>query len=209
MFAGMLVDGAPSTVDVGGVSVDINTSWRTGVRAMMAADDPELTAQEQAQAMLMLFYGRWESSIHGKRKIILPKIVTHAETALETALWFLNLGEPRKPQSMNGSSSQSHERTWDWEFDAWRVVADFQREYHIDLLACDDMHWWRFWSLFRGLSDSSRTMQAIGIRGMQIDAKMSAAEKKRIERMKLDVMLPARTREEAIRNTNMIWSLNV
>lgn len=199
----MLLDKAPSSVMVGGASVPLRTGWRTGIRAMQAADDPALGERERATAVLALFFGRREG-----RRVVLPPECADVEAALAGALWFLNLGEPKRPP---GPPAGAHAaRTWDWDWDAWRVCADFEREYGIDLSdPALRMHWWRFWALFRGLGDTSKTMQAMGIRGARPSRDMTAAERKRLAVMQRDLMLPARTEEEARRNSTMLWGLDV
>lgn len=72
------------------------------------------------------------------------------------------------------------------------------------------MHWWRFWSLFRGLSESSQTMEAIRIRGAIPDEKKMGREAvAQLMRQKAALMLPARTQEEAMQLTNLRyrWAL--
>ena len=45
---------APSSVKVGGAPVSIATSFRAGIRAMQAADDPDLGDAGRAQAILLI-----------------------------------------------------------------------------------------------------------------------------------------------------------
>ena len=199
----MLLDRAPSSVMVGGAPVPVRTGWRTGIRAMQAAEDPALDERQRATAVLALLFGRREG-----RRVALPPECADVEASLGAALWFLGLGEPRKPEGP--ASGAPALRTWDWNWDAWRVAADFEREYGIDLTDPGlQMHWWRFWALFRGLGDTSKTMQAIGIRGARPSKDMTDAERKRLASMQRELMLPARTEEEARRNSTMLWGLDV
>ena len=46
---------APSSVKVGGAPVSIATSFRAGIRAMQAADDPDLGDAGRAQAILLIY----------------------------------------------------------------------------------------------------------------------------------------------------------
>ncbi len=70
------------------------------------------------------------------------------------------------------------------------------------------MHWWRFWSLFRGMSDGSHTMEVIRTRTAEEDG-LSSEERSALRERKQALMLPARTREEAERNRNLRWGQDV
>jgi hypothetical protein len=90
--------------------------------------------------------------------------------------------------------------------DQRRLVADFQREYGLDLTdAACDMHWWRFMALFEGLGDTSRTMTAVGIRATDISSKLPPEEQKRLRDLKKLYELPLRTKEEALARDAAIW----
>ena len=93
---------APSSVKVGGAPVSIATSFRAGIRAMQAADDPDLGDAGRAQAILLIYYGRGAVR-NGARRIELPDAVNADPAgALQAALGFLNLNEPQKPKRMLG-----------------------------------------------------------------------------------------------------------
>lgn len=202
MQPNILLQGTPSTVEVDGVPVPINCDWRTGIRAMQAMDDPHLDQNDKARVIIALYYGRWD-----KGRFSIPE-AARTVAAMESAVRFFALCEPRKPEGAPGSPSASRARLWDWDFDAPRVIADFQREYGIDLTEPKlEMHWWRFWSLFRELSDTSKTMQAIGIRGARPSRNMGENEKKQLLERQRELALPARTEDEALKLTNMIWEI--
>lgn len=199
MQPNILYNKMPSTVMVGGISVPIKTDYRTGIRVLKIADDPELDEREKVYLILLNYYA--------EDGTIPPRILEHQEEAIEKALLFLNFNEARPPKV--AGIPVSKERTWDWDWDAKRVLADFHREYSIDLSDPQvDMHWWNFYSRFKGLSDTSQTMNAVSIRGTQPNKDMSSAEKKRLKAQKASVLLPARTEEEAQRLTKFVWSLD-
>ena len=200
---------APSSVKVGGAPVSIATSFRAGIRAMQAADDPALGDAGRAQAILLVYFGR--GAVHdGVRRIELPDAVNaDPPGALQAALGFLNLNEPQKPKRMLGKAAAKGARLWDWDYDAPRVIADFQREYGIDLTdPALDMHWWRFWPLFRGLGDSSLTMTTMAARGADPSEYEGDARRRLVERQR-ELALPARTEEERLRLTSLLWGLDV
>ena len=130
------------------------------------------------------------------------------QEALDASLAFFNFNEPRRPSTPRQKRLE-HIRAFDWDWDAYRVIADFQRFYGIDLTdARLRMHWWRFWSLFRGLGDGSNTMETMRIRTAE-EEKLSGEERSALRERKQMVMLPARTREEVERNRDLRWGQGV
>lgn len=175
---------------------------------MQAADDPTVNERMRTQAILMIYFGQ-PSIKGGHRCIALPdEVLADPDGALSAALNFLNLGEPKRPQSTAGQP-RSKARTWDWDHDSPRVISDFQREYNVDLTEVAlSMHWWRFWSLFRGLSDASLTMTAMATRGAD-PQELRGEDKTRLIARQRALALPARTEEEALRLTSLLWGLDV
>lgn len=205
MDPNVLLSEAPSTVIVGGASVSIDTHWRTSVRVLRDMDDPTIDRDDKVRHLLAAYYAVGAKG--GKR---IPRaVLANAKEAVDKAAAFLNLNEPKKPRSLQRGASKGV-RTFDWDHDARLVIADFQREYGLDLTdPALEMHWWRWWSLFRGLSDTSRTIRAISIRGARPTKGMTKAEKGRLEEMQRELLLPARTEEEARRLTEFVWSVDV
>lgn len=209
MHPNVLTRRAPSSVTMGGDPVPIATSYRSGILAMQAADDPALDGHGASQAILLIYFGR-PAIRGGAKRIELPGPVMSDPTgAAQAALGFLNLNEPPKPKRSRGKPAKRGARLWDWDYDAPRAIADFQREYGLDLTdPALDMHWWRFWPLFRGLGDSSLTMTAMAVRGADPDEFQGDARKRLVERQR-ELALPARTEEERLKLTSLLWGLDV
>ena len=210
MEPNILLERAPSAVPVGNACVPLNTSHRTGIQAMRLADDPFVGDEEKARALLFLYFGRPDGRTG---RLALPDAVAETpQLGVEAALAFFNLNEPRPPE-VPGTRPAAGTRVFDWDWDAGRVAADFQREYGLDLTDRGlRLHWWRFWSLLRNLSESSLTMQAVGVRGTVPDEKKMGREAvESLMRRKAALMLPARTEEEALQLTHLRyrWALEV
>ncbi len=188
----------PSAVSVGGISVPIETDWRIWIKVWHVQ---EKTAEpwKKAYAILSLVFTDADS---------LHIVTEKPDEALEQAVRFLNrtLGDtlPTRPPTRRERALRGM-RLFDWDYDAARIVADFEREYSIDLTNPDTkMHWWRFMTLFNGLSDTSATMEAISVRAADLDAKgMSKEQKKHLRERKAALMLPARDEKEAARNREL------
>lgn len=194
----LLTNSLPSAVEVGGISIPIETDWRVWLKIWQVKESTE-EPWKRTFAILYLAYGDPSSLAIASENV---------EEALDKALQFLDrsLGSnlPPRPETRR-ERELKNKRLFDWEHDAHRIVADFEREYAIDLTKeSTKMHWWRFMALFNGLSDTSATMDAISIRAADLDAKgMSKEQKKHLRERKAALMLPARNREEAAQNREL------
>ena len=210
MQPNILLEGVSTTVAVGGTPVSLNTSHRTGIQVMRLVDDPAVSEEEKAKMLLVLYFARLE--VPGEALRLPQAVSANPQEAVEAALSFFNLNEPRPPVPAS-SRQAAGVRTFDWDWDAGRVLADFQREYGIDLTnPRTRLHWWRFWSLFRGLSEGSQTMEAIRVRAAVPDEKRMGREAvEDLMRRKAALMLPARTKEEAAQLTSIRyrWALDM
>lgn len=189
----------PASLIVAGISVPIDTDFRTWVQIWKIRESNK-DGWKKAFAILTLAYPSEEY-----RQLL----ADNYEDALSKALDFLNrtLGNDTPERPLTRSEKRLRGlRLLDWDYDASRVVADFAREYGIDLTDGDlTMHWWRFMALFNGLSDQSATMEAIAIRTADIDDKnLSGDAKRRLRERKTALMLPARSKEEAAQNRKLL-----
>ena len=198
MEPNILLERVLSAVPVGNGDVPLNTSHRTGIQAMRLADDPFVGDEEKARALLFLYFGRPDGRTG---RLALPDAVAeNPQLGVEAALAFFNLNEPRPPE-VPGTRPAAGTRVFDRDWDAARVAADFQREYGLDLTDRGlRLHWWRFWSLLRGLSEASLSRcRPSGVRGAVPDEKKMGREAvETLMRRKAALMLPARTEEEAM-----------
>ena len=198
MQPNILLHEPPTSVRVKDIDVPIRTSHRIWIRIMQLTDDPTIDVNTLYVSLLHAAYSA--ESI----KLITDK----QDAALEAALSFFNFNEPKRPQTMQ-QRRKAAIRSWDWDWDAQYVIADFQREYAIDISdPATKMHWWRFWSLFRSLSDTSATMQVIGTRTAD-DSGLSPQQKRDLRERKQALMFPARTAEEVEKNRIIRWGQDV
>lgn len=196
----------PQTVDLCGGSVRIRTEYKIWIAVQKICDDPTIPKKELGGRILLGVYDNTPTREEARSP--LSRALANPSEALEAALYFFNFNEPKRPQTAKQSRA-SRIRSFDWDWDAYMVIADFQREYGIDLTdPTTTMHWWRFWSLFKALGNTSRTMQAIATRTADEDG-LSKEEKAALRERKQAMMLPARTQEEARRNRDLRWGQDV
>lgn len=174
--------GLPSAVDVGGRAVPINTSHHCGVRVGAILDDPTVADPVARSAVLGNYFGGLPAG-------------ADADALFEAAIRFYRRGEDPPPQ---GKHKKPRSRVFDWEADANRLVADFQRFYGVDVTDQSlHIHWWRFMALLEGLpGDTSLTMQAISVRARDLSDCKSQEERQLLRAQKKAIALPPRTAAE-------------
>lgn len=158
----ILTNPLPETVDINGAEYPINTDFRAGIRyeMIMQQEDEEAVIQG-----LILYYGE--------------NIPADIEEAVNAINWFRSRG--REPKKLPGELAGNGKQAFSFECDAELVYADFMREYRIDLNT-EDMHWWKFMTLFEGLQTNSRTTDRMGYRSMKTD-KLPKEQKKYYQAM--------------------------
>lgn len=180
----ILASPLPATVDIGGASVPIRTGYRHGIQVARVADsgmDPVIVA-----ATILRIY-----LVEPPRGI---------EAALDACMRF-HRGGADEP-----SGGGSGARLLDWDHDAGRILADFRREYSIDLAdPATDMHWWVFLALLSGLSPEAELSRAMHWRDATKPKGMKGEEARQWDRMKKAYALPPRTTQEAISREAAMW----
>lgn len=106
------------------------------------------------------------------------------EETVNKILWFYRCGKP--PQKVNG---KSHKEVFSYEYDDGYICAAFMQQYHIDLNSAK-LHWWKFHALMLSLSDSTEFVKIMGYRSVEINSKMTAAQKAFYQKMKKQYKLP-------------------
>lgn len=87
---------------------------------------------------------------------------------------------------------KSQKKSFDFEQDSKYIYSGFMQCYGIDLFDCQNkLHWWKFNSLFQGLSSDTKIMQIIDIRMRPIpkQTKFNAEEIMRLGELKAEYAL--------------------
>lgn len=199
---GALTGNLPTTIKVGNKEIPIYTDWRVWVDVWRLIDNPHVDDDKKMIALFALIFPRT-----GESQTPFEQALEQAEDAITASLLFLNrkrIAEQERPKTAR-EKRLGKKRLLDWDYDAEKIIADFEREYRLDLTNPDTcLHWWRFMALFSGLSDRSQIMDAISTRAQDLnDRKLSKDQKKALRERKIAVMLPARTQEEANDNRRL------
>ena len=103
-------------------------------------------------------------------------------------------------------AQKRRKRLLDWDHDAGMVLADFRREYGIDLAdPATRLHWWVFMAYFDNLSTDSQTKTAMYYRDASRPKGLSTEEGRHFDRLKRAYALPPRTQAEALAREAELW----
>lgn len=180
----ILASPLPATVEIGGASVTLKTGYRTGIQVARTADS-ELPDDLVAGTILRLYFGR--------------AVPLDRTGALLAAMEFHRCGA-------NPAEGKAPKRVLDWDHDAGMILADFRREYGIDLAdPATKVHWWVFMAYFTNLSTDSQTKQAIYYRTTRRPSELKGQDAKRFDALKKAYALPPRTVEDALAREAAMW----
>jgi len=125
----------PEYVKVGDKKYKINTSYKTALQCNAIAEDENINDIERALAIIYKLFG--EEALED---------IENREMLLEKAKKYLSCG-------VDNIETSNEPRDMDFIQDMPYIKASFMSDYHIDLNKTD-MHFWEFYELMNGLSNS-------------------------------------------------------
>lgn len=173
----MLTDSVPESLTIAGTEYEINTDFRVWLKFEMLLSDEV----EDSKATLLDI----------KKLIFMSKMPPDRadEETTEQILWFYRCG---KPEQKGGKASK---KIFDYDYDDGYICAAFMEQYHIDLNKAN-LHWWKFHALMLSLSENTEFVKIMGYRAIEINSKMSAAQKAFYQKMKKHYKLPVKKEEQ-------------
>lgn len=151
-----LINKYPTTVEIDNIEYPINCDFRTCLKIMICFEDKELNNYEKIEVAMRLFY---------------PKIPDNLSEANNKMFDFLNLGKESTEES-----SGSSERLYSFKKDSFYIMSGIQKTHRINL-EIEDMHWWKFVSLFMEMSEDTFISQLIYLRKQYNKGKLTESEK--------------------------------
>lgn len=126
----------PEYAEVNGKTYKINTSFKIAIKCNEIAEDENIDDYERALAIIYLLFGK--EGLYDKE---------NKNELFKKALKFLSRGkEPVK-------SKKQEKPDMDFIEDYSYIKTSFRSDYGINLDK-EDMHWWEFYDLINGLSNS-------------------------------------------------------
>ena len=174
----LLLDICPQSVEIEGLQIPISSDFRVSILFEIAMQDRELSDMEKLQIVLDLYFP--------------DTYIPDTKQAIEQAIWFYSCGKKESESFGTGK----HKEIYSFEYDDEYIYSAFLEQYGIDL-NIEELHWWKFKALFRGLKEDCLMSKIMGYRAMDISSDMSKAEQKHYRKMKELYALPdLRSQEE-------------
>ena len=175
----ILTDSLPDAVMVDGVVYPVNTSFKVCLRIMAACEDNELTNGEKATVMLRLLYGE--------------NIPANTEEALRMASKFLDGGDQERGKGKAEAANEG--RLYSFVHDASYIFSAFKQSHDIDLEQEEQLHWWKFLTLFFDLNPDCFFHRLINLRRNLYRGKLTKEERELYLSIKHIVDLPVSSSE--------------
>ena len=181
-----IIEGYPDRLVIGGQPRSIRTGFRYWMQIARMLEDESVPIWERLASL----YELADLEPTGD-----------ALADLEAVTDFLVRGEK--------ATGKAGRRTFDFDFDAGRIIASFQQQYGLDLTdPAVKLHWWHFLDLMAGLGDDTPMMQAVRIREAELPQGKTKAEKDRkaeLLRAKRRLDIPPKNSTEALQRDLDIW----
>lgn len=151
-----LLEQMPQSVLIDGEAVPINTDFRVCLRIIQALEDERLMEHEKLTVLITLLY---------------PDPPKNTALAIEQGLKFLNLGE-----SVDGGKARQ-QIVYNLNKDSAYIYTAFKSTFNIDLNTVENLHYWKFRSLFADLGRDCFFNTLISLRSRQHSGKLTDSEK--------------------------------
>lgn len=173
-MANILLDILPETVDIDGIEYRINSDFRISILFELLMQDDELGKRQKLVQGLQLYY---------------PEIPHNVTMAVDKMIWFYRCGKETESGG-HGSGSGRAKQIYSFEHDDDYIYAAFLEQYGIDLQDIEELHWWKFRALFKGLSEDTEFVKIMGYRSVKINSKMSKEQREFYKKMQSIHALP-------------------
>lgn len=190
----------PEYVEIDNKKYKINTDFRTAIECIRISEDDSISPFERPLAIIYLLFG--EEGINAKK---------HYNELLELGKKFLSCGQEYV--------ETNNEPDMDFYQDMPFIEASFMSDYHI-WLPDVKMHWWKFYYLMSGLSNSELGNCCVlnnirNLRNYDESKIKDAKERQKIHEAKLRVALKknspennlSKEQEESMNNLNKILGI--
>lgn len=173
-MANIILDVLPETVDIDGAEYRINSDFRISILFELLMQDDEVGKRQKLIQGLKLYY---------------PEIPHNVTMAVDKMIWFYRCGKETESGG-HGSGSGRAKQIYSFEHDDDYIYAAFLEQYGIDLQDVEELHWWNFRALFRGLSEDTEFVKIMGYRSVKITSKMSKEQREFYKKMQSIHALP-------------------
>lgn len=157
----------PKSVMVNGKEYEINTDFKVWIEIENIILNDNMSIYEKIAKMLKMCYKT------------LPKSLPDALDAM-MAFYLMS---PQNDRPSKKPKNKNVKPIYSFDEDAPYIYSAFLSEYGIDLIK-QNLHWWQFVSLLKGLGDENKFCKIITWRAIDIDEIKDKSQKKFIRKMK-------------------------
>ena len=168
----MLINSVPDGLKIAGTEYKIHTDFSVWIEFEKLLSDESKNAHKTISDIKNLIFCDKQ-----------PPPRADEET-VNKILWFYRCGK-----KLQKSSHTSEKEIFSYDYDDGYIFSAFLEQYHIDLEQTK-LHWWKFHALMLSLSDSTEFVKIMGYRSVEINSKMTAAQKAFYKKMKKQYKLP-------------------
>lgn len=170
----------PTTTVIQGIEYKIASDFRDmlEIEAILASDKSDA---EKGAKVLQKFYGC---------------IPMDDESAVEYLTLFFRCGTEKENKDKEKASKAENQSgvykapVYSFSHDGELIYAAFLAQYGIDLLDIPYLHWWKFISLFNGLSKEHLISEVMHCRAVEIRTDMPKEKKDYYQKMKKEYAIP-------------------
>jgi hypothetical protein len=147
-------------VEIDGKEYELNTDYEAALYTILAFEDNDLAQGEKVDLMLdNLFF----------------EMPENLQEAAEKAQWFLNGGK-------ESIDTDTERRLFSFSQDSSFIYSAFNQTHRIDLQE-ENIHWWKFLSLFMDLGQDTTYCQLVGLRSRFYAGSCTEEEKEHIAKI--------------------------
>lgn len=184
----ILIDRIPTSVKINNRRYRIRTDFRNSIQFDQLMQDDEVSDDDKLPLALNLYY---------------PVIPRDIKKAVKKMLWFYKCGKEKEEikKSINGKSDK---QIFSFEYDAEYIYAAFLDQYGIDLQDIEDLHWWKFKAMFKGLKEDNLISKIIGYRAIDLSKIEDEKEREHYRKLQEFYKLPAKINKDEKEKINEI-----
>lgn len=173
----LLTSPAPWTVEIQGQEYELDADFRNFIKFEQLMEDPEVEEQAKGYLALHLFFETFPADLQAAFGCV------------------LQMYAPEPACSSGNDTGNTQKRIYSFEHDADFIFAAFLADYGLDLNEIEQLHWWKFRALFKGLKPDNMICKIMEYRAADL-SKLKGEEKKFYQRMKKQFALPVPKSEQ-------------
>lgn len=166
----MIASSLPTTVEVDGVAVAINTGHRAGVTFTSVLEDNSLSDEDKLLRALDIYYKDKDISKHDTTALIKAALAFYS---YDPSAYY---GKTKSALSKGGGRPRKSKQLISYAKDDALIYAAFMQQYGIDL-ADSEIHWHKFRALIEGLTEDTQLVKVMRYRSIKL-SDVSTEERK-------------------------------